>query len=259
MKQASTAFGSILVIALIGLAGYAIFTHTKPLSAVVDVSGLPAGKYVEQAEYYDIAANYATSTPFLHKDPAADAAAIALMKKSVGDTIAQFKSDGHFAALTPAEAARMGLSPGRKEKLDIVYLIASSTHTVSYIFTIYEDTLGAHGNMTFTTFTFDASAGAPLSLADLFTPGADYLARLSQISRGKLPGIIGGNIDAAFVKNFIEPGTTPEEKHFENFFLDNRELVILFAPYQVAPYSAGPQTLRIPVSDLADILKPEHR
>ena len=56
----------------------------------------------------------------------------------------------------------------------------------------------------------------------------------------------------------INMGTTPEEVSFENFYFDGNDLVILFAPYQVAAYAAGPQTLRIPLSELASILKPEY-
>jgi hypothetical protein len=57
----------------------------------------------------------------------------------------------------------------------------------------------------------------------------------------------------------LSAGTTPEEKNFANFFLDNQEFVLLFPPYQVAPYAAGPQTLRIPLPELSNILKQEYR
>ena len=147
----------------------------------------------------------------------------------------------------------MGFDKGRKETLQITYLIASSAHTVSYIFTIYEDTLGAHGNTFFHTFTFDTGTGASLSLADIFS--SSYLDTLSSISRTKLPSVIGDDADPAFINN----GTTPDEKNFENFFFDNRDFVVLFAPYQVAAYADGPQTLRIPLSELSSILKPEYR
>ena len=177
------------------------------------------------------------------------------MQDFVSDTITQFKTDGNFANLTPTDITTMGFDQGRKEKLQIVYLIASSPHTVSYIFTIYEDTLGAHGNTLFKTFTFDTTTGAPLALADLFSPSADYLDALSSISRAKLPAILGSSADTTFITN----GTTPEDTNFANFFFDNHQLVILFAPYAVGPYTAGPQTLYIPASELSTILKPEYQ
>ena len=234
---------------VIGVVTYAA-TRPAPAKAPAAAITLTGTSYTERGAYYDIVVNYASSTPLLAEvGPAADTAAIAAMKAFVSGTIAQFKTDGNFANLTQDNIQ------GRKETLQITYLIASSAHTISYIFTTYEDTLGAHGNMFFQTFTFDTTTGAPLALADLFAPGADYLGTLSSISRAELPNVIGKSADTGF----IERGTTPEDKNFSDFFFDNRQLVILFAPYAVAPYSSGPQTLRIPVSELSSILKPVYR
>ncbi|HUY05188.1 MAG TPA: RsiV family protein [Candidatus Paceibacterota bacterium] len=257
MKK-STLSGIAAILVILGSIGF--YAATRPLTATAPgttaTMALPDGGYSEHAAYYDIAANHATSTPLLAAvGPAANAAAVALMEKFVGDTIVQFKTDGNFANLTANDIHMMGFDQGRKEKLQIVYLIASSPRTVSYIYTTYEDTLGAHGNTFFHTFTFDTTSGAALSLADLFVPGADYLGTLSSIARAKLPAVIGKNASA----QMLDSGTTPEDKNFANFFFDNKDFVILFAPYAVAPYSSGPQTLRIPVSELGRILKPEYR
>ena len=167
------------------------------------------------------------------------------------DTITQFKKDGNFANLTPEDKHLLGFDQGRRYSLTVAYLFGTSENTLSYIFTIYEDTGGAHGNTFFKTFTFDTRTGAVLSLADLFTPGSDYLATLSQISRSRLPDIIGAPADFTAIKD----GTTPEAKNFQNFFFDGTDFVVLFPPYQVAAYAAGPQTLRIQKSQLFDILK----
>jgi hypothetical protein len=253
--QKNTLIGAVVVLAI--LFGIVLFGATKP--APVKAPGtaaqitLPEGSYVEHAPYYDISANYATSTPLAGS---ANLAAVALMKNFVADTIAQFKTDGNFANLTDEDIKMMGFDQDRKEKLQIVYLIASSSRTVSYIFTIYEDTLGAHGNTFFKTFTFSTKDGTELSLSDLFFTGARYLDTLSLTSRSKLPDIMGKDATNA---RMLSDGTTPDEKNFSSFFLDNRELVILFAPYQVAPYAAGPQTLRIPLSELSSILNSEYR
>ena len=260
MKR-DTLIGTIaILIIIVGLTFYFVTksqptkTPTIPLASTAD--SFPAGGYTEHAKYYDSAVNYATSTPLLSSVGAsADAQAVAVMQKFASDTVAQFKIDGNFANLTANDTKMMGFDQGRKETLKIVYLIASSPHTVSYIYTIYEDTLGAHGNIFFKTFTFDTSTGAPLALADIFTSGSSYLDLLSKISRAKLPSVIGKNADTLFITN----GTAPKDKNFANFFFDNHDLVILFAPYAVAPYSSGPQTLRIPFTAFSSILKPEYR
>ncbi|MFZ2167978.1 MAG: DUF3298 domain-containing protein [Minisyncoccia bacterium] len=250
--------GVIAVLVILG--GVIFYAATKPSSTKapedIDLYSLSGGSYVEHADYYDIEANYASSTPLSYLVSAsADAEAVATMKKFVSDTVAQFKADGNFANLTAEDIQVMGFDKGRKEKLKVMYLVAPAVRTISYVFTIYEDTLGAHGNTFFQTFTFDTKTGAELSLADAFLPNAQYLESLSSISRAKLPGVIGGNADM----KFIEPGTTPEEKSFEDFFFNGSDFVLLFAPYAVAPYSEGPQTLRIPLTDLASTLKTEYR
>jgi len=254
--QKDTLIGSVaLLIIIIAVIGYTMFRSVPSKTPVTTpvASVLPAdGEYVEHATYYDIVTNYATSTPLTEP---ANSAAIALMKNFVGDTITQFKTDGNFDNLSAEDITMMGYDQGRKQTLDIKYLISISASSISYIYTIYTDTLGAHGNMFFRTFTFDARSGAPLALTDLFIPGSNYLDKLSQISRAALPTVIGEGSD----DNYIKGGTTPEEGNFKNFFFGNKEFIVLFPPYQVAPYAAGPQTLRIPLSSLSSILKTEYR
>ena len=249
MKR-ETVLGAIAGIIILG--GVVFYAATRPASSQAPASPLSGTSYVEHAQYYDIAANYASSTPLAS---GANTTAIAQMKQFVSGTIAQFKADGNFANLTAADVKTLGLDQGRKETLEIKYLMASSARTISYIFTVYEDTLGAHGNTFFRTFVFDKTTGAELSLGDLFVPGSDYLAALSQIARAKLPGNLGSGLDA----QMLAAGTAPDAKNFGRFFMDNENIVILFDPYQVAPYSAGPQTLYIRVSELGDMIRPEYR
>lgn len=251
-----------LIVLGVVIAGLALYVGMRPspvkAPAEKDVAALN-GSYVEHADYYDIEAVYPTET-LLPGD--ANDAAVSLMQEWVIEAISQFKKNGNFDNLTAEDITMLGFDQGRKESLKITYTEASSPHTISYFFTIYSDTLGAHPNGFFKTFTFDTDpstssgqAGTPLALADLFTPGAKYLEELSTIARAKLPGIIGQYADT----DYITTGTEPKEENFQTFILDNGSLTILFPPYQVGPYSIGPQTLPIPLADLKDILKPEYR
>ena len=260
--QRNTLIG-VVVFVLILLGGiyyaatHALLPETTSTPSVSETSTtLPATPpYKENADYYTIAVNYPTTTPLTAVSAAANTDALTTMRNALGDMVASFKADGNFSNLSPEDIKMMGFDQGRKESLQVKYLISSTPNTVSYIYTIYSDTLGAHPNGTFRTFTFDTNTGNELQLGDLFASDT-YLQTLSTIARAKLPGIIGAeniSADADFIKN----GTTPEEKNFQNFFLDNKDFVILFPPYQVGPYALGPQTLRIPVSELTDILKPE--
>ena len=233
---------------IILIAGGAIWyatTHTP--QAGTSAAALPPSSYTASSTYYAIAANYATSTPLTGS---ANTAAVLTMRQFVSGQIAQFKTDGHFSQMTPQEAQKAGFTGGRKATLEIKYLIAPAPHTISYIYTTYEDTLGAHGNLFFKTFTFDTSTGKLLTLGDLFTPGSTYLDTLSQIARAKLPAVIGAQMVSP---QMLDAGTKPEAKNFANFFINGGDLVILFPPYAVAPYAAGPQTLRIPLTSLKDL------
>ncbi len=260
MKRNSWLTLLALVVVLGGLMWYVSGASGGGASGSVStttVSSIPVtGPYVEHGQYYDIAANYPTTTPMRGN---AGQAALERIRSFIQNQIAQFKAQGNFANLTPQDIKMMGYASGKKESLDIAYLISTSPagtpRTVSYIFTIYEDTLGAHGNTFFRTFTFDLKTGQELSIGDLFAPGQPYLATLSSLTRTNLTQNLGPNTNP----QMLDSGTAPDEKNFQNFFLDNGTLAILFAPYDVAPYAAGPQTVRIPFSDLAGLLQPQYR
>lgn len=199
-----------------------------------------ANPYVEKTDAYAIAANYPTTT-MLHGS--ANDSAVEAMQSFIIDAVSAFKQE-----------AKEGASTSPSSSLEIKYLVASSARTVSYIFTSYKNG-SAPATASFRTFTFDTQTGDALSLADLFVPGANYLVMLSQIARAKLPDVLGKYA----ARNAIAGGTAPEEKNFLSWFIDNNTLDILFAPGQVAPPAAGPQTLQIPIGDLASILKLEYK
>ncbi len=231
---------STTAIILVILVGIGLYLSVKPISTKTPEVTLPVGgSYNEHTEYYDIATNYPITTSLTGT---ANGPALALIRNFIGQTIQQFKNS--FTAF----------AQGRKSALQITYLIGSSINTLSYIFTIYENIGGTH-SMFFHTFVFDTTTGQNLSLADLFRPGAHYLDILSQISRAELPTVIGiGTTDLATITS----GTKPYEKNFSDFFFDNNDFVLLFPPYQVASYAAGPQTLRIPLQKLSSILKSKY-
>jgi Protein of unknown function (DUF3298) len=177
-----------------------------------------------------------------------------VMKAFAENTIGGFKESGNFANLTHDDVQMQGLDQ-RKYALNIEYQVYRGSHTVSYVYQIYEDTLGAHGNTYYRTFTFDTNTGAAIELGDLFTGTAPYLERLSTQARADLPGIIraasGSDADMAEIK----AGTQPEEDSFQNFAIDGSTLRLIFPPYQVGPYSIGTVIDPIPLATFKDILQ----
>lgn len=249
-----------VILVLASIATYALLTrpHTPTPSdaSAGDTAAVPPQTVEEHAQYFDITAQYPQTTPLKAAvGVSADDKAVGAMKSFVLDTIGQFKKDGRFDSLTPKDIEMMGFDQGRKLSLNITYLSAASPRTVSYMFTISEDTGGAHGNQFFDTFTFDMKTGLPLVLGDLFVPNTDYLGLISTKTAEALTKILAPYADA----RMIADGTKPTEDNFGNFFLDGSNLTFLFPPYQVAPYAAGPQTVAIPLETFAGMLKAEYR
>ncbi|NJR12921.1 DUF3298 domain-containing protein [bacterium] len=91
-----------------------------------------------------------------------------------------------------------------------------------------------------------------LSLADLFQDGADPYALLAPLARADLTERLPDLAD------FVNPGTEPTAENFATWILASDVLILYFPPYQVAPYAAGPQTVTIPLADLAGSLRAEY-
>lgn len=216
----------------------------------------------ETAAYYEIVASYPSSTGLkATAGVEADTKAVALMRAFETDSIATFKKEGNFENLSHDDVQILGLDQ-RKESLEIAYQSKTTPRTLSYIYTITADTLGAHPNTYFRTFTFDRATGAPLNLKDLFTPGSDYLRVLSTQSRKLLiasiaarEGVTAADVDT----DYLNRGTGPDADNFANWYVEGSSLVLIFPPYQVAPYAAGVQMATVPLSQLANILNPAYK
>jgi hypothetical protein len=247
-----TLIGTLALIIIIGsIAAYALL---RP--APVAAPGASAIK--EESPYFSIDAEWPASTPLTASAGAgANKAAVALMASGVQNAVSQFKSDTDYGSITPQDAAYIGLGEdGRKYAFGASYEATSSPTTISYIFTLYEDTLGAHPNGTLLTYTFDSSSGAPLALTNLFAPGTDVYAELSEIARAKLPAVIAAQegVDlSSYDPSMMLPGTTLDAANFQWFYIANGNLVFLFPPYAVAPYAAGTIELPLPLASLPNI------
>jgi hypothetical protein len=255
----------VLLVVLAGVTWYLLanpqfsgfpITITTPGSSPIAKTSLPPDRslhVIEHAKYYDVDMQYPASTPL---SSSSNDNAIQAMKVFSQNTIASFKDNGNFANLTPHDITMQGLDQGQKYALSDSYKAYLGTHTVSYVFTIYQDTLGAHPNTYFRTFAFNLESGQSLLLSDLFQPTANYLDTLSSLTRAALAKQQGSGANAT---DFINPGTTPNADNFQNFAVDGSNLVIFFPPYQVASYAQGPQTVKIPLSQLSSLLQAAYK
>lgn len=246
----------ILILALFGILWYG-GSRLAPTAPVY------TGEMSEDSQYYLIEAHYPASTPLRESaGEKANQAAVELLKADVEDGVRSFKEGTDPSQLSEEFIQEMRLGTERRYTLAITYEKASSPASISYIFTSYEDTFGAHPNTNFLTETFDLKTGKHLALKDLFVTSSKYLDAISTAARTQLPvqianvtGIPLSEVDTAS----INTGTEPTDQHFQNFYLIEDALVILFPPYQIGPYSLGPQELSISRSELKNILKPSYQ
>lgn len=156
---------------------------------------------------------------------------------------------------TAAESGSFAQASDFMSGLDIRYQIAQANQNiVSLSLQVSNFSAGAaHPNNYNLAFNYRPSSGE-ITLSDLFKDGTNYLETLSKISRDDLNNQFK---DEPELKDFINPGTEPVEENFKNFILKPNELVLIFDPYQVAPYAAGTRTVSIPKDKIKDILNPD--
>ncbi len=257
--------GIVLILAVLGALFWYMSTHPAPETPEPVETGTPAesGTITENEQYWEIETNYPPTTPLKASAGAqADAHAVAVMKEFETNSIASFKEENGLNDLSIDDITMQRLDEGRKYAFGMDYQEYTSPSTVSYVYLIYADTLGAHPNAYYRTFTFDLETGAGLVLGDLFVPGSDYVGKLSEISREQLiPQIAKAeNVSEAEIdRSMIDAGTTADEDNFQNFYLEENYLVIIFAPYQVGPWALGEQEVRIPKTALATMLKAQYK
>lgn len=257
----------LTLVVFLGLVAAAVFFFIRPGE---DITPPPApvatstetATITDDGQYHDITANY-PRTVTLHADASASAkaSAEAVIEAWAKETVQTFKTNANLDSLTPEDIRIQGLDQGRKYALDVKYEEYEGPATVSYLFTIYEDTLGAHPNAYLTSFTFDATTGKELRIADLFE-NPTYLETLSRISREMLIPQIAKATEVPVDEmdtSYIESGTTPEQDNFQVFYLTSTDLVIVFPPYQVGPWVLGTQSVTIPRAELENGLKAAYR
>ncbi|MEA2701700.1 MAG: hypothetical protein QOE22_409 [Candidatus Parcubacteria bacterium] len=268
--RAVWAVGALILVFLALLIWY-MWTHPAPRAlAPGDVAtttpptlvGEPL-HIIDNGKHYEIDAAYPSATP-LHGSAGAEAdtAAVGIMRGFAQKTIDAFKEENQLTTMTDEEFAELTFGRDAMYAMDIDYKLYEGSKTVSYVYAIYQDTMGAHPNTYYRTFTFDKASGEALELADLFAPGAQYLERLSVRTRADLPKIMAkmGEITPAEVDtDYINSGTLPIADSFGNFAVDDANLVMIFPPYQVGPYVYGTIEVPIPLSSLSDILNPKYR
>lgn len=165
------------------------------------------------------------------------------MKAVVNDAVATFKQN--LAELTPTPNSTTST-------FELHYSVLSPPgNLISLRFTIQTYYSGAaHPGDASRTITYDLQDGRDLSLTDLFVPDSDYLNPIAKYCIAQL-----STRDIGF--QGFELGATAAPENYRNWNITPDGLTITFDEYQVAPYAAGPQTVVVPYSELAPLIRPD--
>ena len=124
-------------------------------------------------------------------------------------------------------------------------LLVSPT-IISVRFDISEYVAGsAHPNSRTRIFNYDLERHLLLQTPDLFASSTRALPYLSEYSRKELRTILADESKDMFTSQAV-PGTEATNENFQEVGITKTGLLIVFAPYQVAPYARG--TIQLPIS-----------
>ncbi|CAM2791354.1 endo-1,4-beta-xylanase [Legionella steigerwaltii] len=173
-------------------------------------------------------------------DPRINAAVQAFIEKTKKSFLKEIDLDKD----TPADA------PG-KTGLNVTYSLPYKTKkalSVSFNISIYHRG-AAHPSNTVAVLNF--INGSQVELSDLFRPEVNYLKPIASFSNKKISG--KGFSD----QKWIDEGTKPIDKNYKIWSFSSQGINIIFDTYQVAAYVYGPQTVKIPLSQISSLIKPE--
>lgn len=123
-----------------------------------------------------------------------------------------------------------------------------SPAAVSITYEVWTYTGGAHGNLDIITLNFDTEHGDYLALENIFADVEQALELMSTYGYSVLSAELGTDSSGTMLKS----GTSPDTENFSALTLLPTGIIIHFQPYQVAPWSSGPQKVSMSLDDLAD-------
>lgn len=123
-----------------------------------------------------------------------------------------------------------------------------SPAAVSITYEVWTYTGGAHGNRDIITLNFDTEHGEYLALENIFADTEQALELMSTYCYSVLSAELGTDSSGTMLKS----GTSPDTENFSALTLLPAGVIVHFQPYQVAPWSSGPQKVSMSLEDLAD-------
>lgn len=125
---------------------------------------------------------------------------------------------------------------------------------------------GAHGNPLIASFVLHRTSGRVVTMADLFVDAEDGERALGEYARRELVTRRSATrpLDDG-EQRWLKDGTAPRAENYAVFTIDGdgarpaRGIVLIFPPYQVAPYADGVIEVAVPAAEFGKLLKPAFR
>jgi hypothetical protein len=205
----------------------------------------------DPAKRYGIELHYPTLSLAQRPDLAKDANAV--IATFASDTVSAFKKDVDelYSPLVPKDMT---------SDLNVRWsaLMLSPT-IVSIRFDESEYIAGsAHPNSQTRILNYDLERHLLLQTKDLFASSSQALPFLSSYTREKLRSILSDQPKELFDQQAL-PGTEPTMENFSVVGITKSGMLVVFTPYQVAPYARGTIQIPIPLSDLGGIISERAR
>lgn len=127
----------------------------------------------------------------------------------------------------------------------------ANTDYVSLVFTVNEDTGGAHPNQFFRTFNFDAKTGLSITLQDLFPANPVYFmplrAKIKTAVHDELTAVLSEQGDNVTNPDdlLFEDISKLKEDVFNHYTFGTNYIRFFFSPYDIAPYAFGPIVVKV--------------
>ena len=178
----------------------------------------------------------------------------AVISSFVNDQIDEFKKNvaDNSATDTPKDASSEFSMSWRSEMLSPTIL------SLRFDYSEYIEG-AAHPNTASRVLNYDLKRHFLLPTTALFASSTQALPFLSAYVRNNQQKYLSDSGEATEYREMFVPGTEPTHDNFEEVALTKTGLLIIFNPYQVAPYARGVVQVEVPLADTADLISPDVR
>lgn len=169
---------------------------------------------------------------------------------NIKNDIMEFKSQMESAADDYAKEMKNQGKHFTPFEISNTYIVTYNKDNILSVSLIYHEYINGKSSYIRTSYNYDLQTGESMPLGSLFRPGTNYIDILNR----KVREILRKN------SNLYSPDALQRFKGIEEdhpYYLDNNNLNLFFGFNEIAPVSGEIPIIKIPLSELSGILKPQ--